>query len=110
MIVLQGAMPDICKRCKKSGGLEDGLYLIHTEEDFVNFYCDGQSSKTCPIKGKIPDVHGDLIERSHILDKVKDEWRKIREEKGYDVMSDFWLALCKVIEEAPTVLEASKWQ
>ena len=71
MIVLQGAIPDICKKCKKTGGLEDGLYLIHTEEDFVNFYCDGQSWKTCPIKGEIPDEHGRLIDGDKLERRIK---------------------------------------
>lgn len=99
MIVLQGTMPNICKRCKKSGGLEDGLYIIHTEEDFVNFYCDGQSPKTCPIKGEIPDKHGDLKDAD-----VIGNW--LREQHVFSMPTT-----CKIdsiIKDIPIVISASE--
>ena len=97
MIVLQGSMPDICKRCKERGGLEDGLYRVHTEEDYVNFYCDGQSQKTCPIIGEIPDKHGRLIDADALVDALRKQ-----------VMVDIPYRVKEVIENQPTVLEASK--
>lgn len=103
MIVLQGSMPDICKKCKKTGGLEDGLYLIHTEENFVNFYCDGQSLKICPIKGEIPDEHGRIIDSSK-AEEFCDDW--VHGKFDYDPLPDEILSILRF--STPTILEASK--
>lgn len=99
MIAIQGAMPDICKRCKERGGLEDGLYRVHTEEDYVDFYCDGQSPKSCPIKGEIHDKHGRLIEENKAYDSIAEE------------TTDHYIdmdAVGKGLDCTPTVLEATE--
>lgn len=51
--------------------------------------------------------HGDLIERSPLVQKIKDEWQKIHEETGYDVKGIFWNKLVEIIESSEVVLEAS---
>ena len=101
MIVLQSLMPDKCKRCKESGGLEDVLHLINTDGDYVDFFCDGQSPKTCPIKGEIPDEHGRLID----ADMLKETLMK----SAYPEQREWYFAeACQFVDEVPTVLEASK--
>lgn len=52
--------------------------------------------------------HGDLIERSPLVQKIKDEWQKIHEETGCDVKGIFWNKLVEIIESSEVVLEASK--
>ena len=51
--------------------------------------------------------HGDLIERSPLVQKIKDEWQKIHEETGYDVKGIFWNKLVEIIESSEVVLEAN---
>ena len=61
------------------------------------------------IKHEVVEVppHGDLIERSPLVQKIKDEWQKIHEETGYDVKGIFWNKLVEIIESSEVVLEAS---
>ena len=104
MIVLQEAMPDKCKKCKERGGLEDGLYLIHTEEDYVNFYCDSQSPKTCPIKGEIPDKHGRIVDIQNVMNQITICFAECKL-KNIEVTP---FILATYIAKAPTVLEANE--
>lgn len=66
---------------------------------------EGDQDKTAEAIELPP--HGDLIERSPLVQKIKDEWQKIHEETGCDVKGIFWNKLVEIIESSEVVLEAS---
>lgn len=58
----------------------------------------------CPIVGEIPDKHGDLCDKDKLKEATKDT--EIHNSRGE--IYPIGKAIAKMIDEAPTVLEASK--
>lgn len=84
---------------------EGNVYLIIGEDGVVSEKIGSMYHVTTEAI-ELP-LHGDLIERSPLVQKIKDEWQKIHEETGCDVKGVFWNKLVEIIESSEVVLEAS---
>ena len=63
-LIIKGDMPSICKKCKSQGGLTDGSFnYICCDDNYLDFYCEGDNPNGRQILCEIPDKHGDLIDR-----------------------------------------------
>lgn len=52
-LLIAREMPSVCRKCKEQGKLAGGWYRVHTDDDFLNAYCDGDPSTGCPIIGEV---------------------------------------------------------
>ena len=102
-LIIKGKMPKgISKNCcycgyARGGDWNDTCGITNNIID-VGFCAPKQ--KDCPVIGKIPDKHGDLIDRDALLNELKKHY-KIGEVAEVAEVACF-------IEEAEVVLEANK--
>ena len=91
-LIIEGEMPKGCLACPLK------LYCpvfqkLHFGERLA-MLDDNRRIEGCPIKGEIPDKHGDLIDRDEI---------KLKHDPLFQ-----WFATAEMLKKVPTVVEASK--
>ena len=83
-IIIDEQMPKACYECNFRCGI-NFLTFVNTED---------KRHPDCPIIGEIPDKHGDLIDRSELLQQFEHDTSR---PTGYEVVTR--------IMNAPVVLE-----
>lgn len=104
MIVIKGKMPkgtgcDGCEFQTSTCEQLDACTCYLFEGVIHNFHTERHPD--CPIKGEIPDEHGDLIERSAVIDIILTN----------PLMQSDTVKVCSLVhrvKNAPTIVEASK--
>ena len=100
-LIIKGDMPSICKKCKIQGGLTDGSFnYICCDDNYLDFYCEGDNPNGCQILCEIPDKHGDLVDVQAIEERAKE----IQYERGITYKE----ALLLAFDEASVVVEATE--
>jgi hypothetical protein len=107
-LIVEMEMPDNCKMCPMVrmdhyGQIRCGAQggrLIHRK----NFQVEIKRPSWCPIKGELPDEHGDLIDRDKAKDAFDSSFLTFRMKDG-ETMRGFYQ---RTIAELPTVIAAER--
>lgn len=100
-LVVEGKMPACCGLCCEClGGGSDAYYCNRAKRQISEVVPPyDKRMEWCPILGELPDKYGRLIDADELMKKVRQE---------ADFPSYEWCKAIECLEDASTVLEASK--
>jgi hypothetical protein len=82
-LIIEMELPRNCDECAANHycafcGITGSVFYGNTQ--MPNFMPDEQKLPDCPIKGELPDEHGDLIDRDALFLKYREQYDFIDEE------------------------------
>ena len=72
MLIIDMPMPECCVDCPMIAYASRGMICLCTEA-LLEIDYDKKCPSWCPIKGELPEEHGDLIDTSAVVGSIKRE-------------------------------------